>query len=1176
MSYWSFILRGLAFHWRVNLGVALSVAAATAVLTGALLVGDSVRGSLRALTLDRLGAIDEVLLVDRFFRRTIVDELQADEGFRQSYSLAVPVIAFPLATVERQGGGSAARASGVFVVGCNAAFWDLDKSGIRPATLPGSGEIVLNQIVADELRVEVGGQVVLRLPKSNQVPADSPLASKTDRIRNVVLKVVDIVPAQGLGRFSLTASQQLSRNVYVALELLQQSLSQPDKVNAILVSGSGDAPPDEAASRRLAAALKPSLEDLGLVLARVQRTFESEDGTTSTIFDYFQLTTDRMILSPEAVSVAQRAFGDLRGQGVMTYLANSIDKVSPSPDAVSAESLEIPYSTITAIDLTDGFPLLDEAGRRIGPLAIDEIVLNSWAAESLDVRVGERLRIGYFAPETTHGQAIEEYAEFRLKAITPLIEPTEPYSGRPPREAVFSSPPTLANDPRLTPLVQGITDQESIADWDPPFPFDQKRVHGDDDEYWENHRTTPKAFVSLDAGASLWGSRFGRVTSIRVPSQPGIDLAELAARFETARGAESFGLEFRPIKRLQLRASSGTTPFDGLFLGLSFFIISAALLLVALLFRLGVEQHADEIGILLAVGLRRRQAGWLLVGEGLLVALLGGALGVAIGIGYARLMIEGLRTWWLGAITTPFLEFYYSPRTLVVGYGLGVLVSVIAIAWSVRQMRRISVTRLLAGQATDVARFQMRRSQRSKWVSNFLIVLAIGLSTLATRLVGMAQAGAFFAAGSALLSGLLLWIWGRLRQSSGDQPSSLESPFALSKLAFRNVARNPSRSAITIGLMAAACFLIVAMSSFRLSPTSAGTGGFDLAAESADPLFADLGSESGRSEALAEQVEELDGTTIFGLRLRGGDDASCNNLYKPTQPRVIGVTPEFISWFDNPDVQQFAWAASSAATADQKANPWRLLADAERSADEPIPVVIDMNTAMYSLGLPPGTGSEYVAEYEGATVRFRVVGLLSNSLLQGCLLIGAGDFEQQFPDIGGFRYFLIQSAAGSTPRVAEVLEETFGDQGFDAIPSEQILAQLLQVQNTYLSTFQSLGALGLLLGTFGLAAVQLRNIAERRGELAVLRACGYRRRRLAQMIFLENLFLLLGGLGTGCLAALLVVLPHRIWGDAAISLDLIKVLAAMLAAILLVGVISSLLSVRAALRAPVLSALRGD
>jgi hypothetical protein len=61
----------------------------------------------------------------------------------------------------------------------------------------------------------------------------------------------------------------------------------------------------------------------------------------------------------------------------------------------------------------------------------------------------------------------------------------------------------------------GITDQASIDDWDRPFPFDQSRVRPVDDDYWAEYRTTPKAFVTLNAGRQMWASRFGQVTNIR-------------------------------------------------------------------------------------------------------------------------------------------------------------------------------------------------------------------------------------------------------------------------------------------------------------------------------------------------------------------------------------------------------------------------------------------------------------------------------------------------------------------------------------------------------------------------------------------------------------------------------------------------------------------------------------
>ena len=74
------------------------------------------------------------------------------------------------------------------------------------------------------------------------------------------------------------------------------------------------------------------------------------------------------------------------------------------------------------------------------------------------------------------------------------------------------------------------------------------------------------------------------------------------------------------------------------------------------------------------------------------------------------------------------------------------------------------------------------------------------------------------------------------------------------------------------------------------------------------------------------------------------------------------------------------------------------------------------------------------------------------------------------------------------PGAEAELERSLADYGFDATSVADRIAAFHRVENTYLSTFQSLGSLGLLLGTAGLAAVLLRNVLERRRELALLRA----------------------------------------------------------------------------------------
>ena len=614
-----------------------------------------------------------------------------------------------------------------------------------------------------------------------------------------------------------------------------------------------------------------------------------------------------------------------------------------------------------------------------------------------------------------------------------------------------------------------------------------------------------------------------------------------------------------------------------LFLALSMFIIAAALMLVWLLFRLGIEQRAGEIGTLLALGWTRRQTAWALLAEGSIVAASGAAIGVAGGVAYAWVMIVGLRSWWSGAIAAPSLQLYMTPTSLIVGWALGLAVSCLTIWFSLRGLRNVPVRRLMAGEVQPTAAWtrQSRPGFSLLRIVIFVILLvsASGLAMAATMLGGEAQAGAFLGAGALVLVALLLVISGGLKVA-GQQAAGSFAAGALPTLAVRNAARSASRSVTTIALMASAAFLIVAVSSFRLRPSDEGTGGFNLLAESAGPVIDDLGSQAVRKQLLASQSDELAGTTILPLRLQAGDDASCRNLYQPSQPRVLGVTPAVVQYFDN-DQQtvRFRFAASAARATEDRRNPWRLVAN-RTPADQPVPVVLDKNTAMFSLRLYRGIGEEFKVTYEGGpTVRFQVAGLLENSVLQGSLLVSEANFTRLFPQTSGYRFFLIRTPPDKSGPVAALLEDKLGDEGFDTADARLRLAELLAVQNTYISTFQALGALGLVLGTFGLAAVQLRNVFERRKELALLRAAGFRRLRLGAMVLLENLLLLLGGLATGAVAALVTVLPHMLFGGASVPL---AELTLTLGAVLLIGIATGLVAVRATLRAPLVAALRGE
>lgn len=1187
-----FLLRSLAHHRRLHLSVACGVAAATAVLCGALLVGDSVRASLRHLVLDRFGRIDDVLVVDRFFRQELADELSGPRD--PLHQQIVPAVLLMGGTVER---AAARRATQVQILGVEAAFWDLGPPGARRPTHPMGDQVVLNQPLADELGATIGDTVVLRLPGANQVPADSPLGRKTDRIRSLAeLKVADIIPAEGLGRFSLRSSQRPTLTIYLPLELTQQAVEQQGRVNALLAVRKSDAIPAGAATDAIA--VPADLADLGLKITRVERVFTPpEGGDPSTVFAYFQLSSDRLLIDAEAARAALEAWRDLSPQPTLTYLANTIARMGPAttttPNAgdesqlAASETSEprrqgIPYSMISAIDSTEALgPLRGEDGQPLPPLGDQEIALTSWAARDLGVKVGDSIRVTWFEPETTHGETKETSAEFTLRAIVPLVEPIQGF--RRNRPSVFDQRPTEANDPDLTPTVEGVTDQESIDKWDPPFPYEPKRMRAQDDQFWSRHRTTPKAYVSASTGQRLWKSRFGSLTSIRVPARADVTEAELRQRLfaQLAKDQVRLGMEWLPLKQRGLAASQGTTPFDALFLSLSFFVIGAALLLVGLLYRIGLERRAAEIGLLAAVGWPLRRITRALAAEGILVAAAGAVLGVFGGVGYAWLMVTGLKTWWVGAISTPFLELAITPRSLLIGYASGVVVSALVTFFTLRALRKAPVRPLLSGQWTTspASSPSASRRDRSRWVLVALSLGALAASGSAFGLSGEARAGAFVAGGMFLLGTMLLIVWRWFHGAGGSAANA--SRFTLPWLAARNAGRNPGRSTLTIGLVATACFLIVSMSAFRLQPTATGVGGFDLIAESAQPVFVDLNSPQVRQDLWGEQASALEGVDIFAWRVQPGDDASCNNLYQATQPRVLGVSAAFVQDQDRVAGPKFGWAATAASDDAKRQNPWRLLGATEEQpppatggAATAVPVVLDMNTALYSLHLYGGVGQEFEITYgNGQTIRFRVVGLLSNSVLQGSLMIDERQFTRLFPDVSGYRHFLIRSGESRTIEVARRLEERLGDEGLDATDSRQALAAFLAVQNTYLSTFQSLGALGLLLGTFGLATVQARSVLERRGELALLRAAGFPQSRLNRLVLLEHAVLLLGGLAVGVLSALGAVLPHGALGSASAPWGELSL---WLGSVLVVGLVSGWVALRAMSRAPVIGALRGD
>ena len=779
--------------------------------------------------------------------------------------------------------------------------------------------------------------------------------------------------------------------------------------------------------------------------------------------------------------------------------------------------------------------------------------MNAWAAADLGVGPGDAVALEYYVWEE-QGSLLTRTADFHVASVVPISGATA--------------------DPELTPTYPGITDSDRLGDWDPPFPIDLRRVRPIDEEYWDRYRTTPKAFIALATGQALWRTRYGSLTSLRIRADGNRPLSDVRDSYgDTLRAAlDPFAMGFSVYEaRAQgLAASRGATDFGAYFAYFSAFLVVSALLLAALFFKLGVEQRLREIGVLQAVGFDSRRIRRLFLAEALVLAILGSLLGAGGAVAYSAVMMYGLRTWWVDAVGTAALTLHVAPQSLALGSLGGILAALACIWWTLRLLGAASTRSLFTGAWLGAP---AQRKPSLGGVSLGFVSAAAGLAGL-LLLVGAAgdwidRVIGFFGAGTLLLTASLCHAAAWLRHDSRPALGG-HGWWPVSRLGFRNTTYRPGRSVLCIALIASATFVIVAVEAFRrhddqlaLDPRS-GTGGYPLMAESLLPLVHDLNGSAGRDALNLLPAAELEGVRFSRFRLRPGDDASCLNLYQPRSPRILAASPDFVR------AGRFTFQSSVAETAAERVNPWLLLN--RTFSDGAIPVIADANSMTYVLHVKLGD-DVVIAGALDRPVRLRLVGALSDSILQGELLMSEANFIRTFPEREGYRFFLLDVAPERAGDVTALLETRLADFGVDVGSTAERLAGFHRVEQTYLSTFQALGGLGLLLGTLGLAAVLFRNVLERQRELALLRALGYRQAHFFVMVIAENILLLAWGLLSGTICALLAIAPaflDRGGHLPAASLGL------LLCGVLVAGLTASLGATAATLRLPLLSALRAE
>ncbi|MBA4386889.1 MAG: hypothetical protein C0404_02845 [Verrucomicrobia bacterium] len=851
------------------------------------------------------------------------------------------------------------------------------------------------------------------------------------------------------------------------------------------------------------------LEDAGLSLQVLPGT------------NLVQMNSSRVFIDPE-VSVA--ALTAIPGaQPIASYFVNEFRGAGRGS----------PYGFISAVN-TQQLPC---------PLLIDEVVINDWLAADAGLRVGDSMAISYYVIGPMH--KLEEHTNtFTVRQIVPL-------AGTEAERA-------------LMPLIPGLSDRATCKDWKPGIPINTDKIRPADEDYWKKYKGTPKVFTTFAAGRKMWESRFGCLTAVRYPA-PGDGGPAIESALKKNITIDQIGLAPRDVRSEAAAAAAGSVDFGQLFAGLSMFIVFAAILLTGLLFSFAVEQRATEIGTLAALGLPRGRIRMIFMAESAILASAGGVIGSICGIYCNGLILKGLTTVWSGAVGGAALQTHITAAPVVQGLIAGIVAALLPAAFVFMRL----MARPISMVQKNVPPGAMGRSAGSGRTS-----LASGLLFLAAAFLlvftagegrGRDAAGIFFGAGALLLAAGLLLINSAFTRLSSRKAA--RNGLSLFSLAMSGCTRRKWRSIATVGLLSAGIFIVVAVGANRKdvgaesADRKSGTGGFSLIGNFSIPILNDLNAPEAR-KTLGLATGAVDGVSFVQLRQRDGDDASCLNLNRAQTPRLAGVDPDVLATRG-----AFSFAKSLGPAGG--ASPWTLLK--MEFDDGAVPGIADQAVIDWGLRSRIGDTVLYMDE-RGKQFNVRLVGGLAGSILQGSILISERNFASRFPSSGGYLTVLVDTGSANAALLQRTLSERLQDHGLDLVAAADRLAEFNAVENTYLAIFMLLGGLGVLIGSVGLGLIVMRNIIERRSELALLRAVGFRLRGVLGLVMLEHIMLLALGLLCGVSSAMVATIP----AIQSSHFPALGPLGWIIGAIFLNGVFWTMLSTVLATRSDLLPALRNE
>ncbi len=1076
------ILRSIYFYKKPAMFQFLIILILSAVITGSLLVGSSVKESLKKSSAERLGNTGILISSGiRYFTSDLPERL--NDSSNLSCTGMLDLQGYCQSLTSQKG------AFNVHINGINDDFFKFqgqDSFSLKP------GEVAINKKLSEYLDIVEGDELIIRFTEISDIPGDAPFAPSEGLSKSVVVKVEKILGSTEGGNFSLSISQITPMNIFINLADIEEDHDKPIKLNRILINRDS-----KSSAAGISEVLQKSLRftDVGLNLRYIKKTGE------------YEISSDRIFIDEEIVDIIKKRLP--AAAPLMTYLGNRfIDGVKVTP-----------YSFISALPPT----LYPEIG--------EGMIINQWMARDLDASPGDSILLYWYSIDSLN-KLVEKKGKFIVSQIVGM-------------DGIWS-------DSLLMPAFPGIAGKKSCSEWDAGLPIKMKEIRPKDEDYWNKYRGTPKAFINYDTGKKIWGNSFGPATAMRFPA--GTTEQHIKEMLNGYFDPFKIGFSVIDLTNESKNAAEKSVDFGSLFISLGFFIILASMVLLSFASSSYFETKKSQVRTLFALGFSNRWIQGFLLSEIALISLLGCLTGAFAGYGIDIIITRALNTIWTGAVQTNTLNPFFSIIPVTLGFIMTfITIMVLMLVKTIRYLKVLSTGR---------KSFQKLPSQRINLIL-LLLLLIITFSSFLLYLFTEDKLAYSFITGTFLLLTLVI-SWRQYYLRKRRVGGCLKNRKQFSGIYYSVY---PSSAISPVLFIAAGIFIVFILGANRQNfsgindSRSGGTGGYLLWCENTIPVKEDLNSLAGR-QSFGLDDDDMKEIRFVQIKRLAGNDASCLNLNHVKVPPLLGIAPDDF-------IQRKSFSFSAILKSDSVSNPWQYLK--MTPGKNIIYGIADQAVLEWNLKLKAGDTLIMKAE-NGAPLKIIIAGGLHSSVFQGNVIIGLSNFSKYFPTTSGSSVLLVDGNKDLSDKYMATLNDRFENNGVIIETTSHRLESFYEVTNTYLSVFAVLGALGMIIGIAGLGFVLLKNYNQRKQEFSLMLAVGFSVNMIKRMIFSEQLMILIAGISTGFISALVGSLPSiKQYQDIPWLLML-----GMIAAIMFAGILALYLALRPITRISLIGSLKKE